>query len=87
MKTFIIIIIIMIIIIIIIIIIIMIIIIIIIIIIIPTRLYDCQKKHTDMTGEVTCAGYVIRPLKVSPMSWLVVLPLHRTSTLPDTMQP
>ena len=27
-----------------------------------------------------CVGYVVRPLKVSPMSWLVVLPLHRTST-------
>ena len=25
-----------------------------IIIIIPTRLYDCQKKHTDVMGEVTC---------------------------------
>ena len=24
------------------------------IIIIPTRLYACQKTHTDMTGEVTC---------------------------------
>ena len=68
MKTFIIIIIIMIIIIIIIIIIIMIIIIIIIIIIIPTRLYDCQKKHTDMTGEVTC-----RPCNKAPESVAHVL--------------
>ena len=33
---------------------IIIILIIIIIIIIPTRLYDCQKTHTDMTAEVTC---------------------------------
>ena len=34
----------------------------------PTRLYACQKTHTDMTGEVTCRLCIIRPLKVSPMS-------------------
>ena len=50
----------------------------------PTRLYDCQKTHTDATGELMCRlCNKLRPLKVSPMSWLVVLPLHRTSTLPD----
>ena len=53
----------------------------------PTRLYGCQKMHTDTTGEVMCRLiYVIKLLKVSPMSWLVVPPLHRTSILPDIIQ-
>ena len=51
----------------------------------PTRLYACQKTHTDTTGEVMCR--LLRTLKVLPMSWLVVLPLHRKSTLPDITQP
>ena len=44
--------------------------------------YACQKTHMDTTGEVMCRLCNKAP-KVSPMSSLVVLPLHRTSTLPD----
>ena len=47
----------------------------------PTRFYACQKTHTDTTGEVMCRLCNKAPEKVSPMSWLVVSPLHRTSTL------
>ena len=45
------------------------------------------RKRTRIRRVRWCAGYVIRTLKVSHMSWLVVLPLHRTSTLPDITQP
>ena len=51
-----------------------------------TRLYACQNTHTDTTGEVMCRLCNKAP-EVLPMSWLVVLPLHRTSTLPDITQP
>ena len=50
-----------------------------------TRLYSCQKTHMDTTGEVMCRLCNKAP-KVSPISWMVVLPLHRTSTLPDITQ-
>ena len=54
-----------------------------------TTLRGCMpaRKHTRTRKARWCAGYVIKRLKVSPMSWVVVRPLHRTSTLPDTMQP
>ena len=38
------------------------------------------RKRKQVRRVRWCVGYVVRPLKVSPMSWLVVLPLHRTST-------
>ena len=50
------------------------------------RLCACQKTHTDTTGEVMCR-LCNRALKVSLMSWLVLLTLHRTSTLPNITQP
>ena len=52
----------------------------------PTRLYACQKR-IRIRRVRWCEGYVIRLLKVSSMSWLVVLLLHKSSMLPDIMQP
>ena len=47
-----------------------------------------QNAHGHRTGEVLCRLRNKAPeMKVSPMCWLVVPPLHRTSTLPDIMQP
>ena len=48
----------------------------------PTRLYGCQKIHTDTTGRVMC-----RLCNKAPESVAHVPPLHRTSTLLDIMQP
>ena len=47
----------------------------------PTRLYTCQKTHTDTTGEVM--SRLCNKAPERGMSWLVVQPLHRTSTLPN----
>ena len=44
------------------------------------------RKRTRTRRARWCAGYVVRLLKVSPMSWLVVPPLQRTNTLPDITQ-
>ena len=52
----------------------------------PRRLYACQKR-IRIRRVRWCEGYVIRLLKVSSMSWLVVLLLHKSSMLPDIMQP
>ena len=47
----------------------------------PTRLYACQKTHTDTTGEVMC-----RLCNKAPESVAHVL-AGCTSTLPDILQP
>ena len=47
----------------------------------PTRLYVCQKTHTDMTGEVTCrlcnkapesVAHVLAGCTALALVWLVV---------------
>ena len=53
----------------------------------PTRLYACQKTHTDTTGEVVCGLCDKAPESIAHVLSGCTALEHRTSALLDIMQP